>query len=133
MWAVIDRPYSPFVVSNGFFSSLLENPTLQITYRIIHPDGTVIWLEQNSRAYFDEQGTIKRIVGMVVDVTERRKAEDRLREYERAVEGSEDMIAVVDREYRYLIANRQFLKMRKMMGGTSCRAFRPRGIERGRF
>ena len=93
-----------------------ENPTLQITYRIIRPDGTVIWLERNSRAYFNAQGKVKRIVGMVVDVTERRKAEDKLREYERAVEASEEMIAVVDREYRYLIANRQFLKMRKMTG-----------------
>jgi PAS domain S-box-containing protein len=41
-------------------------------------------------------------------------AEDKLREYERAVEGSGEMIAVVDREYRYLIANNQFLKMRNM-------------------
>jgi PAS domain S-box-containing protein len=41
-------------------------------------------------------------------------AEDRLREYERAVEDAEEMIVVVDREYRYLIANRKFLKMRNM-------------------
>ena len=40
--------------------------------------------------------------------------EERLRECERVLEGSEDMIAVVDREYRYLSANNQFLKMRKM-------------------
>ena len=26
MWAVVDRPYSAFIVSNGFFSSLLEQP-----------------------------------------------------------------------------------------------------------
>jgi len=94
----------------------IENPTLQITYRVIRPDGTVIWVERSSRAYFNAQGKVKRIVGMIVDVTERIKAESKLREYERAVEGSEEMIAVVDREYRYLIANRQFLKMRKMTG-----------------
>ena len=41
-------------------------------------------------------------------------AEERLREYERVVEGSEEMITVVDREYRYLSANNQFLTMRKM-------------------
>src|SRR4029077_4813140 len=35
-------------------------------------------------------------------------------EYERAVEGLEEMIVVVDREYRYLIANNKFLKMRNM-------------------
>jgi PAS domain S-box-containing protein len=41
-------------------------------------------------------------------------AQDKLQEYERAVEGLEEMIAVVDREYRYRIANNKFLKMRKM-------------------
>jgi PAS domain S-box-containing protein len=89
-----------------------NNPTLQITYRIIRLDGSIIWLERNCRAYFDEQGKVRRIVGMIVDVTERKFAEDRLREYEKAVEGSGEMICVVDREYRYLIANRQFLDMR---------------------
>jgi PAS domain S-box-containing protein len=36
----------------------------------------------------------------------------RLREYERVVEGLEDLIAVVDRDYRYVIANRTLLKYR---------------------
>ncbi len=36
-------------------------------------------------------------------------AEERLREYEKVVEGVEEMIVVVDRDYRYLIANRAFL------------------------
>ena len=91
-----------------------NNPTLQMTYRIIRSDGSIIWVERNSRAYFDEHGKVRRIVGMIVDVTERKFAEDRLREYEKAVEGSGEMICVVDREYRYLIANRQFLEMRNM-------------------
>jgi PAS domain S-box-containing protein len=45
---------------------------------------------------------------------ERRMAQDRLQEYERAVEGLEEMLVVIDREYRYLIANKKFLKMRNM-------------------
>ena len=47
-------------------------------------------------------------------ITERKLAEEKLREYEKAIEGSEEMIAVVDREYRYLIANRKFLSQRNM-------------------
>lgn len=56
----------------------VENPTLRITYRIIRPDGAVVWLERNSRAYFEEHGRMKRLVGMVVDVTERKQAEEAL-------------------------------------------------------
>ena len=91
-----------------------EKPFLQLSYRIVGPDGTVIWVERNSCAHFDEQGRMRRIVGMVADITERKLAEQAQREYEKAVEGSEEMIAVVDREYRYLIANRKFLKYRGM-------------------
>ncbi|MGC1450705.1 MAG: PAS domain S-box protein [Candidatus Sulfotelmatobacter sp.] len=91
-----------------------EKPNLQVSYRMVRPDSTVIWVERNSRAHFDEQGRMLRIIGMVADVTERKQAEERLREYEKAVEGSEEMIAVVDREYRYLIANRKFLNLRNM-------------------
>ena len=38
----------------------------------------------------------------------------RLREFERAVEGLDEMIVVVDREYRYVLANRAFLSYRGM-------------------
>jgi PAS domain S-box-containing protein len=41
-----------------------------------------------------------------------RKRDIRLKEFERAVEGLEEMLAVVDREYRYVIANRAFLAYR---------------------
>ena len=41
-----------------------------------------------------------------------RRHESRDREYERAVEGLEEMVVIVDREYRYLIANRAFLAYR---------------------
>ena len=59
-----------------------ERPNLQITYRLIRPDGVIIWLERNSRAYFDGQGKIQCLVGMVVDITERKWAEEALRESE---------------------------------------------------
>src|SRR5580704_4301229 len=48
------------------------------------------------------------------DVTESKRAEATLREYERVVEGLEEMILVVDRQYRYVIANRAFLNFRGM-------------------
>lgn len=41
-------------------------------------------------------------------------AHERLREYEKVVEGLEEMIVVVDRDYRYLIANRTFLNYRAL-------------------
>lgn len=48
------------------------------------------------------------------NVTERKRAEETLLEYEKVVEGVQEMIAVVDRNYRYLLANRAFLNVRRM-------------------
>jgi|KBSMisStandDraft_5_1062788.scaffolds.fasta_scaffold00999_3 PAS domain S-box-containing protein len=45
---------------------------------------------------------------------ELKRAENRLQEYERVIEGSGEMIVVVDREYRYRIANRQFLHTQRL-------------------
>ena len=59
-----------------------ENPNLQITYRIMRPDGSLIWVERQSRAHFDEHGNILKIIGMVADITERKRTEEALRESE---------------------------------------------------
>jgi len=91
-----------------------EKPNRHITYRFLSPTGRVIWLRSSGHALFDEAGKIQKLVGMVTDVTELKLTEDKLREYEKAVEGAEDMIWVVDRQYRFLLANRQYLKMRNM-------------------
>jgi PAS domain S-box-containing protein len=52
------------------------------------------------------------VVNIVRDLTEHKLAETRLREYERVVEGLDEMIVVIDRNYRYVIANRAVLNYR---------------------
>jgi PAS domain S-box-containing protein len=91
-----------------------EKPNRDIKYRFLSPSGRVIWLWSSGNALFDEAGKIQRVVGMVTDVTDQKLTEDKLREYEKAVEGAEDMIGVVDRQYRFLLANRQYLKTRNL-------------------
>jgi PAS domain S-box-containing protein len=59
-----------------------ENPETQIIYRVLRPDGSIVWLEKTGRAYFDEYGRIVRMIGMVADITERKQAEEALRESE---------------------------------------------------
>jgi len=55
-----------------------ERPCVESSYRIIRPDQSVIWVEQHSRAHFDERGKIFRIVGMIADITDRKLAEEAL-------------------------------------------------------
>lgn len=53
-------------------------PNLQISYRMIRPDGSVIWVERDSRAFFDEQGKLILIIGMVMEITDRKRIEEEL-------------------------------------------------------
>jgi PAS domain S-box-containing protein len=62
----------------------------------------------------DSTGKIVGCAGIARDISYRKSAEQRLREYERAIELSGEAIAVVDRDYRFRIANRRYLRLRKM-------------------
>jgi PAS domain S-box-containing protein len=53
-----------------------EKPNLRISYRVVRPDGSAIWVERVSRAYFDGHGKMLRMVGMVADITQRKRAEE---------------------------------------------------------
>jgi PAS domain S-box-containing protein len=55
-----------------------EEPNLLISYRMVRPDGIVIWVEDTGRAFFDSQGRKAGAVGMVADVTDRKMAEEAL-------------------------------------------------------
>lgn len=102
-------------------------------FRIVQPDGTVRWLAARGKFYYARNGDPERMLGVSLDITERKLAEEKLREYEEAVEGSEEMMAVVDREYRYLIANRKFLSQQNMTKEQVVGCLVPEVLNRGVF
>jgi PAS domain S-box-containing protein len=55
-----------------------ENPNCRIEYRVLRSDGSVVWMEKNAHAFFDGNGNMVRMVGMVADITERKLAEEAL-------------------------------------------------------
>jgi PAS domain S-box-containing protein len=59
-----------------------DDPACQISYRLLRPDGDVIWLEKRARAYFDAHGKMLRVVGMVADITAQKQAEEAVRRSE---------------------------------------------------
>jgi PAS domain S-box-containing protein len=74
-------------------------------------DGTTFPVELNlRRVRLDREYD----VAVSRDITARKRAEERLQEFERVVESLEEMIVVVNREYRYVIVNRAFLSYRRL-------------------
>lgn len=72
-------------------------------------DGTTFQAEVNLRHLQLERAYI---VAVSREIIARKRAEERLREFGRVVENLEEQVAVVDREYRYVIANRAYLSYR---------------------
>ena len=76
-----------------------EHPSYQTSYRMLRPDGSVIWLEDTGRASFNTLGKILRVTGMVADVTARKLAEAALANVSRKlIEAQEQERARIGRE-----------------------------------
>lgn len=80
-----------------------------VEHRNIRADGQVIHVHARGEVTFDETNRPVRLLGMVMDITDRRKTEAALKEshglFSDIVETSQDIIWVVDREGRHIYIN----------------------------
>ena len=80
--------------------------------QIFRKDGSVIWISENGRAIRDAQGRLQHYEGTVDDITQRRQAEERVRDsealYHSLVETLPQNIFRKDRQSRFTFANQQF-------------------------
>jgi PAS domain S-box-containing protein len=93
--------------------ALLQKRDYKVDFRIVLPDGTVKYLEAVGHHQFSADGELVQVVGTNVDVTERRRAEQALREREakirRLVDANIIGIFFWDFDGRILEANEAFL------------------------
>jgi PAS domain S-box-containing protein len=55
-----------------------ESDEWNVTFRTVRPDGSQAWIHGLGRAKYDEDGHVTRIVGISLDITAHRRAEDAL-------------------------------------------------------
>jgi PAS domain S-box-containing protein len=70
--------------------------------------GDLYHAHQTIAPILDDEGGVDAFVAIQTDITEQRERAERLREYERAVEATNDLVAAVDTDYRYLFANQRY-------------------------
>jgi PAS domain S-box-containing protein len=58
----------------------------ELEYRITRPDGSVRWIWDRAFPIFDEDGKVLRVAGIAADITERKRAQEELRESEQKVQ-----------------------------------------------
>jgi PAS domain S-box-containing protein len=66
----------------GLLDEIMQMKTMEgwnNTYRILRPDGKLMWIQSLGRANRDAEGHLLRLTGLELDVTERKLAEEALR------------------------------------------------------
>jgi PAS domain S-box-containing protein len=118
-----------------------ENPSARVRYRIMRSDGSFLWVEKTARAFFDPEGRMLRVTGMVADITDRIEAEDKMRaseeRYRRIVETTREGIWLIDSEFRTSFVNQQMAGMlgyglEEILGRSVFDFYFPEDIERKR-
>jgi PAS domain S-box-containing protein len=91
---------------------LRDEGVIHFEHENVRKDGSRLQVSLTLSPIKDATGVVTGVSAIARDITERRRADKMLQEYEKAVEGLEEMIVVVDREYRYVLANHSFLAAR---------------------
>ena len=74
----------------------METGKFEAEWRVVWPDGTVRWLAGRAWVFRDEEGRPLRLIGVNIDITERRAAEAEARQWQRVFEQAELAIALSD-------------------------------------
>ena len=88
---------------------------VRVVYRILRRDGTERWLEDRRQMMYDAAGRLSHVDGLVLDITEEKEAEEKLRNtislLNATLESTADGIMMVDTSGKISIFNRKFLEM----------------------
>lgn len=100
---------------DDFVRTMQESDVLRgFESEVYRKDGSIIWISENCRAIRDARGRLLYYEGTVEDITQRRKAEERLRNseglYHSLVETLPQNIFRKDLQFRFTFANQQFCK-----------------------
>jgi len=95
---------------------LEESKPYRFEHRIVRRDGGVCWVSEMADVFPDREGEAKRLVGVVVDITKRRKAEDDLKGANQQLEAANQQLKASEQQLR--AANQQLEASNQQLRAT---------------
>jgi PAS domain S-box-containing protein len=86
-------------------AALETKSAVAVQFRLLRPDGTVLWILDDGRFELDETGRPMRMRGILRDITEQKEAEERLAF---VADHAPVLIAQIDERHGYVFANRPY-------------------------
>lgn len=86
--------------------ALKTHSYLNNEYRIIRPDGRIVWINALGQGEYDDKDQPFRMTGICIDITERKKAEEMLSEQSLAIASAPDAVFSTDESFTIKSWNR---------------------------
>ena len=110
IWKSVLHPEDRERAASKLDQALKGHSFLDNEYRIVRPNGEIIWINGLGQGEYDDQGQPTRMSGICIDITERKKAEEALlrakNEWELTFNSVPDLVAVLDDQHRIVRVNR---------------------------
>jgi PAS domain S-box-containing protein len=108
-WRQLVHPDDIDAVERERREAIEQGSAYSSEYRIRHASGAIRWVSSKGKAYYDDQGEPLRMLGVNIDITERKHAEESLRESQARLAGivdtAMDAIVSVDAAQRITLFN----------------------------
>jgi PAS domain S-box-containing protein len=78
---------------------------LDVEFRCVWPDGQVRWLLRRAEVHFGADGRPKQVLGVVLDITDRKRAEEQVRFQAHLLDSVEEAVVATDLEGRVVYWN----------------------------
>lgn len=88
-----------------------ENRGFAVEYRIVQPGGAVRWVHSVGKPRFAADGAMTGMVGILIDIDERKKNEERLRLSAAVIDSTRDGVVVTDLSAQIIAVNRAYCEI----------------------
>ena len=95
IWNSVLHPEDLEIAGFRIDQALKEHTNLNSEYRIIRPDGQVRWINALGHGTYDDQGRPVRMIGICIDITGSKEAEEALRESEERARARSEELGIV--------------------------------------